>query len=79
MKYIIFSLMLIALNLLYSAYSIKVAKEYVSKIAELKKESEKNLSLRVKYLNVVNYPEAKKWTKERGFIPIIWEKVSLMD
>ncbi|WP_448583585.1 hypothetical protein [Thermocrinis sp.] len=79
MRYIVFSTVLIALNFFYSAYSIRVAREYVNKIKELKRESERNLSLRVSYSNVINYPEAKKWTKERGFIPINWKEVSLID
>ncbi|WP_029551241.1 hypothetical protein [Thermocrinis jamiesonii] len=79
MRYIVLSILLITLNFLYSAYSIRVAKEYASKLTELRKELEKNLSLRVSYSNAVNYLKAKEWTKERGFIPVSWDKVSLID
>jgi hypothetical protein len=79
MRYIVLSVFLIALNLLYSAYAIKFSKEYVQKTTELKKESERNLLLKVKYANLINYTKAKKWSVERGFVPVDWEKVGFVD
>jgi archaellum component FlaF (FlaF/FlaG flagellin family) len=79
MRYIVLSAFLIVLNLLYSAYAIKFSKEYVQKTTELKKESERNLLLKVKYANLINYTKAKKWSVERGFVPVDWEKVGFVD
>jgi hypothetical protein len=79
MRYIVLSVFLIALNLLYSAYTIKFSREYVQKTMELKKESERNLLLRVKYANLINYTKAKKWSVEKGFVPVDWEKVGFVD
>jgi hypothetical protein len=79
MRYMVLSVFLIALNLLYSAYAIKFSKEYVQKTMELKKESERNLLLKVKYANLINYTKAKKWSVEKGFVPVNWEKVSFVD
>jgi hypothetical protein len=79
MRYIVLSVFLIALNLLYSAYAIKFSREYVQKTTELKKESERNLLLRVKYANLINYTKAKKWSVEKGFVPVDWEKVGFVD
>jgi hypothetical protein len=79
MRYIVLSVFLIALNLLYSAFAIKFSREYVQKTMELKKESERNLLLRVKYANLINYTKAKKWSVEKGFVPVDWEKVGFVD
>jgi hypothetical protein len=79
MRYIVLSVFLIALNLLYSAFAIKFSREYVQKTIELKKESERNLLLRVKYANLINYTKAKKWSVEKGFVPVDWEKVGFVD
>jgi hypothetical protein len=79
MRYIVLSVLLIALNLLYSAFAIKFSREYVQKTIELKKESERNLLLRVKYANLINYTKAKKWSVEKGFVPVDWEKVGFVD
>jgi len=79
MRYIVLSVFLIALNLLYSAFAIKFSREYVQKTMELKKESERNLLLKVKYANLINYTKAKKWSVEKGFVPIDWGKVGFVD
>ncbi len=79
MKYIVFSLALIAFNLFYSAYAIKFSREYVQKTVELKRESERNLILKVRYANLINYTTAKKWSIEKGFVPVDWGKVSFAD
>jgi len=79
MKYIVLSVFLIALNLIYSAYAIKFSREYVQKTMELKKEYERNLLLKVRYANLINYTKAKKWSIERGFVPVDWEKVGFVD
>jgi len=79
MRYIVLSVFLIALNLLYSAFAIKFSREYVQKTMELKKESERNLLLKVKYANLINYTKAKKWSVEKGFVPVDWEKVGFVD
>jgi hypothetical protein len=79
MRYIVLSVFLIALNLLYSAYAIKFSREYVQKTMELKKGSERNLLLKVKYANLINYTKAKKWSVEKGFVPVDWEKVGFVD
>jgi hypothetical protein len=79
MRYIVLSVFLIALNLLYSAYAIKFSREYVQKTTELKKGSERNLLLKVKYANLINYTKAKKWSVEKGFVPVDWEKVGFVD
>jgi hypothetical protein len=79
MRYMVLSVFLIALNLLYSAYAIKFSKEYVQKTMELKKGSERNLLLKVKYANLINYTKAKKWSVEKGFVPVDWEKVGFVD
>jgi len=79
MRYIVLSVFLIALNLLYSAFAIKFSREYVQKTTELKKESERNLLLKVKYANLINYTKAKKWSVENGFVPVDWEKVGFVD
>jgi hypothetical protein len=79
MRYIVLSVFLIALNLLYSAFAIKFSREYVQKTMELKKESERNLLLKVKYANLINYTKAKKWSTENGFVPVDWEKVGFVD
>ena len=77
MKYILLSILLIILNLLYSAYAIKYSKEYVQKTIELKREYERNLLLRVRHASLINYNRAKKWSAERGFVPVDWGKVIL--
>jgi hypothetical protein len=79
MRYIVLSVFLIAFNLIYSAFAIKFSREYVQKTMELKKESERNLLLKVKYANLINYTKAKKWSVEKGFVPIDWEKVGFVD
>jgi len=79
MRYIVLSVLLIAFNLLYSAYAIKFSREYVRKTMELKKESERNLLLKVRYANLINYTNAKKWSVERGFVPVDWRKVGFVD
>jgi hypothetical protein len=79
MRYIVLSVFLIALNLIYSAYAIKFSREYVQKTMELKKESERNLLLKVKYAKLINYTKAKKWSVEKGFVPVDWEKVGFVD
>jgi hypothetical protein len=79
MRYIVLSALLIAFNLFYSAYAIKFSREYVQKTMELKKESERNLLLKVKYANLINYTKAKKWSIERGFVPVDWGKVGFVD
>ncbi|MFZ8860237.1 MAG: hypothetical protein ACO2PP_07020 [Thermocrinis sp.] len=79
MRYIVLSVFLIAFNLIYSAYTIKFSREYVQKTMELKKESERNLLLKVKYAKLINYTKAKKWSVEKGFVPIDWEKVGFVD
>ena len=79
MRYIVLSVFLIALNLLYSAFAIKFSREYVQKTTELKKGSERNLLLKVKYANLINYTKAKKWSVEKGFVPVNWEKVGFVD
>jgi hypothetical protein len=79
MRYIVLSVFLIAFNLIYSAYAIKFSREYVQKTMELKKESERNLLLKVKYANLINYTKAKKWSAEKGFVPVDWGKVGFVD
>ncbi|WP_448587763.1 hypothetical protein [Thermocrinis sp.] len=79
MRYILLSIILLVLNFLYSAYSLKIARDYVNKTMELKRESEERLLLKVRYSKAISYPEAKRWTHERGFVPVNWEKVNLID
>ena len=79
MRYIVLSVFLIAFNLIYSAYAIKFSREYVQKTMELKKESERNLLLKVRYANLINYTRAKKWSVEKGFVPVDWKKVGFVD
>ncbi|MFZ8784246.1 hypothetical protein [Thermocrinis sp.] len=79
MRYIVLSVFLIAFNLIYSAYAIKFSREYAQKTMELKKESEKNLLLKVKYAKLINYTKAKKWSVEKGFVPVDWGKVGFVD
>jgi hypothetical protein len=79
MRYIVLSVFLIAFNLIYSAYTLKFSREYVQKTMELKKESERNLLLKVKYAKLINYTKAKKWSTEKGFVPVDWGKVGFVD
>ncbi len=78
MKYIFFSSLLLLLNLLYSAYSLSVSKNYTEKLRELKREKEKILLLKVEIEKHVNYKTVKDYAKVTGFNPIDWSKVKVV-
>lgn len=78
MKYLFFSLALLALNLLYSAYSISVSRDYARKVSELKREKEKSLMLRVEVDRHVNYRTAKGYARSAGFSPVDWNRVRVV-
>jgi hypothetical protein len=35
--------------------------------------------LKVKYAKLINYTKAKKWSVEKGFVPVDWGKVGFVD
>ncbi|GBC88884.1 hypothetical protein HRbin13_01016 [bacterium HR13] len=78
MKYLVVSLLLIALNLIYSAYALKTSKEYAKKLAELRNQTERQLKLRAEIDRRINYSTAKAYAREDAFIPIDWSKVRIL-
>ncbi|MEN3027852.1 MAG: hypothetical protein ABDH29_01185 [Aquificaceae bacterium] len=78
MRYLLLSLLLLAINYLYSAYSIDVSKEYTRKVSELKRERERSLILKAELEKHVNYRTAKVYAESSGFGPIDWSRVRLV-
>ena len=79
MKYLALSLFLIVLNLLYSSWSIHIFKEYAKSFKSYKRETEKNLKLKAQIEGMVNYTSAKDYANSKGFTPIDWNKVTLVN
>jgi pentose-5-phosphate-3-epimerase len=78
MKYLIVSLMLLFLNLLYSAYALKTSKEYAQKLSELRSQSERYLKLKAEIDGKVNYSTAKDYAKDDAFVPVDWSRISIL-
>ncbi|MFN3471504.1 MAG: hypothetical protein ACK4LT_01535 [Aquificaceae bacterium] len=78
MKYLWLSLALLGINLLYSAYSIDLSKDYAKKVSELKREKEKSLRLKAEIEELVNYKTVKGYAESAGFEPIDWSKVKIV-
>ncbi|MFN7065911.1 MAG: hypothetical protein ACK4OF_07175 [Aquificaceae bacterium] len=78
MKYILLSLLLLVLNLLYSAYSINLSKSYARKVSELKRERERSLLLKAEIERYVNYKTVKEYAHSTGFTPIDWSRVKVV-
>ena len=79
MKYIALSLFLIVLNFLYSSWSIHTFKEYAKSFKSYRREVEKNLKLIAQIEGMVNYTSAKDYANSKGFTPIDWNKVTLVN
>ncbi|MCY0866082.1 MAG: hypothetical protein AB1353_04055 [Aquificota bacterium] len=78
MRYLWLSLMFLGINLLYSAYTIDLSKDYAKKVAELKREKEKSLKLKAQIEELINYKTAKSYAESIGFEPIDWSKVKIV-
>lgn len=78
MKYLIASALLLLLNLLYSAYSLNVAKDYARKVYELKKEKEKALTIKAQIESYVNYATVKRYAESVGLVPVDWSRVKVV-
>lgn len=78
MKYILLTIALLSINLLYSAYSINLSKNYAKKISQLKREKEKSLLLKVEIEKHINYRTVKDYAQLTGFNPIDWSKVRIV-
>ncbi len=78
MKYLLLASLLLLFNLLYSAYSLNVARNYAKKVSELKKEKEKSLTLKAEIEKYVNYKTVKNYAESSGFSPIDWSKVKVV-
>lgn len=78
MRYLWLSLMFLGVNLLYSAYTIDLSKDYAKKVSELKREKERSLKLKAEIEALVNYKTAKSYAESTGFEPIDWSKVRIV-
>ncbi len=78
MKYLLATSLLFLLNLLYSAYSVDVAKEYTKKVSELKRERERSLILKAEIEKYINYKTAKSYAEASGFSPVDWNRVKVV-
>lgn len=78
MKYLILCVLLLGINCIYSAYTIKVSREYANNVSELKREKERSLTLKAELEKYVNYRTAKVYAESSGFSPIDWSKVKVV-
>ena len=79
MKYMVIASLLLLINLLYSAYALRTSKEYTKAISELRNLKEKQIKLKAKIESIVNYQTAKEYAKGRGFVPVDWGKVNIVE
>lgn len=78
MKYILLSALLLLANLLYSAYSINLSKNYAEKVRELKREKERYLTLKAQIEQQINYKTVKEYVQSAGFKPVDWSKIKVV-
>ncbi|MGC8852937.1 MAG: hypothetical protein ACP5P0_04970 [Hydrogenobacter sp.] len=78
MRYLIVSLLLLFLNLLYSAYAIKTSKDYAKKLSELKGHLERQLRIKAEIESKINYSTAKNYAKKGAFTPVDWSRISIL-
>lgn len=78
MKYLLFAVLLLLINYLYSAYSLSVSREYARKVTELKRERERGLLLQAEIERYVNYRTAKSYAESAGLGPVDWSKVKVV-
>ncbi|MDW8066522.1 MAG: hypothetical protein RMI50_02465 [Aquificaceae bacterium] len=78
MRYLVLCLFLLGINFMYSAYSIKVSKDYAKKVSELKREKERSLILKAEIEKHVNYRTAKNYAEASGFGPVNWSRVKIV-
>ena len=64
-------------NLLYSAYSLKVLKEYSEKLSRYKSLKEENLKIRAEIERLLNLKELERYALKRGFRYFNWDEFVL--
>ncbi len=78
MKYLIWAFLLLLFNLLYSSYSLNVARDYAKKVSELKREKERSLTLKAEIEKHINYKTVKSYAKSSGLSPIDWSRIKVV-
>jgi hypothetical protein len=77
-RYFFLSLLLLFINLLYSSYAVKTARDYARKVSMLKKERERGLILRAEIERLINYPVVKNYAEDKGFSPVDWNRIKVV-
>ncbi|WPM31572.1 hypothetical protein IAE16_07035 [Hydrogenobacter sp. T-2] len=78
MKYLILASLLLMFNLLYSSYSLNVARDYAKKVSELKREKERSLTLKAEIEKHINYKTVKSYAESSGLSPIDWSRIKVV-
>jgi|GEM_PF-765203 len=78
MRYLLLAFLLLLFNLLYSAYSLNVARDYAKKVSELKKEKERSLTLKAEIEKHINYKTVKSYAESSGLSTIDWSRIKVV-
>ncbi len=78
MRYLVYSVLLIAVNLFYSSWSTHVSRQYARGFRDYRNEVERNLKLKAQIEGRINYNNAREYASKRGFIPIDWDNVLIV-
>ncbi len=71
---LISALFLFLINAIFSAYAVKVLKEYSENVKTYKKIREENLKLRVEIEKMLNMEKLEEYAKRKGFKEFSWEE-----
>ncbi|SHK42361.1 hypothetical protein [Thermocrinis minervae] len=78
MKYIVLSIFLFVVNLLYSTYALRTSNMYSEKLRRLQKERDTHLLLSSRIESLVGYKSLQEFAKVHGFKPVDWGDVSFL-
>lgn len=79
MKLYFLSAILLILNIIYSSFALKVAREHAQKVSLLKQQIELQSKLRLEIQSYINYKTARDYAIRKKYISIDWNRVKLLE
>ncbi|MEN3034589.1 MAG: hypothetical protein ABDH18_06340 [Aquificaceae bacterium] len=79
MKFYILGVIFLILNIIYSSFALKVAKEHARKVSSLKQEMELRSRLKLEIQSQINYKTARQHALKEKYFSIDWNKVKILE
>ncbi|MCS7084071.1 MAG: hypothetical protein NZL90_03690 [Aquificaceae bacterium] len=79
MRLYFISAILLILNVIYSSFALKVAREHAKKVSLLKQQIELQSKLRLEIQSYINYKTARDYANRKRYVSIDWNRVKLLE